>query len=147
MLTLRGDRFTCGRATFSDSSPFQLEPTAKVYVRVKFGNLPRTLLVQIDTGAAWSILAPDVAEAIQVPLDSGDPAKLSTRFGIKHGLLVKVGFTFIAEEGEHLATEGTFFITENWPEGLNFLGYSGLLDAVRIALDPQANHFYFGPGV
>lgn len=147
MLKLRGDRFTCGRATFSDSSPLHSEPTAKVYVRIRFGHLHQALLAQVDTGAAWSILAPDVAQALQVPLDEGDPAKLSTRFGIKQGLLVKVGFTFVAEEGDHLNTEGTFFITEDWPDGLNFLGYSGLLDAIRIALDPQVNHFYFGPGV
>ena len=147
MLTLRGDRFTCGRATFSDSSPFQPEPTAKVFVRVWFGKLQKALLTQVDTGAAWSILAPDVAQAIQVPLAAGDPATLSTRFGIKQGLLVKVGFTLIAEEGDHLDTEGTFFVTEDWPDGLNFLGYSGLLDSIRFALDPQANHFYFGPGI
>jgi len=27
---------------------------------------------------------------------------------------------------------------------LTFLGYSGLLDRIRFALDPQANDFYFG---
>jgi hypothetical protein len=59
---------------------------------------------------------------------------------------VRVGFTLIAEKGDPLATEGAFFVTEDWPDGLNFLGYSGCLDSIRFALDPQANHFYFGPG-
>lgn len=43
-----------------------------------------------------------------------------------------------------LTTVGTFFVSQDWPSGLTFLGYSGLLDSIRFALDPQANHFYFG---
>jgi hypothetical protein len=67
--------------------------------------------------------------------------------GSKTGRLVRVGFSFVADEGEDLDTEGTFFVSPDWPRGLSFLGYSGLLDSVRFALDPQLNHFYFGPGV
>ncbi len=36
--------------------------------------------------------------------------------------------------------------SSDWPPGKTFLGYSGLLDSIRFALDPQRNHFYFGPG-
>jgi hypothetical protein len=53
----------------------------------------------------------------------------------------------LAEIGESYDTEGTFFISPDWPAGRTFLGYSGLLDSIRFALDPQANHFYFGPGI
>ena len=102
-------------------------------------------MAQLDTGAAWSILAPDTAIAAQVPLQSEHPAVLHTRFGTKHGHLVRIPLTFIAEEGESLETDGTFFITPDWPDGLNFLGYSGLLDSFRFALDPQVNIFFFGP--
>ena len=147
MLTLQGDRFTSGRAKFSDSSPFRSEPTAKIYVKVQFGDLQYFQIAQLDTGAAWSILAPDVAQAIRIPMGAGDPATFLTPFGIKDGHLARVPLKIIADEGEPLDTEGTFFITENWPEGLNFLGYSGLLDSIRFALDPQVNHFYFGPGL
>lgn len=76
----------------------------------------------------------------------GDPARLSTRLGIKTGFLVRVPFLLIAEEGESLETEGTFFVPVDWPSGTSFLGYSGLLDSIRFALDPMANDFYFGPG-
>jgi hypothetical protein len=58
---------------------------------------------------------------------------------------VRVPFTFVADEGNSLATEATFFLAPDWPAGMNFLGYSSLLDSMRFALDPQANHFYFGP--
>ena len=73
-----------------------------VFVKVLFGSLNQSLMAQPDTGAAWSILAPDTALAAQVPLQSDHPAVLHTRFGTKHGHLVRIPLTFIAEEGESL---------------------------------------------
>jgi hypothetical protein len=40
-------------------------------------------------------------------------------------------------------TEGTFFVSADWHGG-TFLGYSGLLDRLRIGLDCPRNLFYFG---
>jgi hypothetical protein len=67
-----------------------------------------------------------------------------TPFGTIQGHLVRVPLILPADEGEDLALTGTFLISEDWPSGLTFLGYSGLLDSIRFALDPQANNFYFG---
>jgi hypothetical protein len=67
-----------------------------------------------------------------------------TPLGVIHGHLVRVPFTLPADEGEDLALTGTFLVSDDWPSGLTFLGYSGLLDSIRFALDPQANDFYFG---
>jgi hypothetical protein len=147
VLTLRGDRFTCGRANFVDFSSFRIESSAKVYVSLLFQGLPQSVLAQLDTGAAWSILAPDIVEASNISIEDGDPALLRTILGTKRGRLVRIPFTFVADEGESLTTEGIFFVTPDWPHGFNFLGYSGLLDRIRFALDPQVNHFYFGPGL
>jgi hypothetical protein len=141
MLGLSLDSLICGRSSFADRSPFHFELTAKIYV----SHLPQPLLAQLDTGAAWSILAPDIAAKAQISPRFGDPARLSTRFGIKDGYLLRIPFTLVADEGISLDTEGTFFISPDWPPGQNFLGYSGLLDSIRFALDPQSNHFYFGP--
>jgi hypothetical protein len=69
---------------------------------------------------------------------------LDTRLGRKQGILVSIPFRFLADDGVPFDTEGTFFICPDWPPGRTFLGYSGLLDAMRFALDPQVNHFYFG---
>src|SRR5436853_7526726 len=91
--------FFHGRSIFADRSPRYTEVTAKVYVRVRFGELSQALLAQLDTGAAWSVLAPDVAAAAQISVASGDPARLSTRFGLKDGYLVRVPLTFEADEG------------------------------------------------
>lgn len=144
MLELGGQRFTRGRSQFSDHSPEWPEPTAKIYVKVRFGLLEEVFLAQLDTGAAWSVLAPDAAIRLGVPIESGNPTKLSTRFGPMDGFLIRAPLTLIAEKGEALHTEATFFVSAEWPNRLSFLGYSGLLDSLRFALDPQMNHFYFG---
>ena len=72
---------------------------------------------------------------------------LRTRLGTFTGDLVPLDLTFLAKDGQHLETSALFFITPDWPKGRTFLGYSGLLNSIRFALDPQRNHFYFGPGL
>lgn len=117
------------------------DPTAKIYVRVAFEQ-GSEVLAQLDTGAAWSVLAPDLAR--DLGLSAGDPARMRTPLGVMDGFLVRVPFTLWADEGEDLSIDGTFFVSERWPLGMSFLGYSGLLDSLRFAVDPQANDFYFG---
>lgn len=121
------------------------EPTAKVYVRVRFDGITRLILAQLDTGAPWSVLAPDVAEELGLLGHPGDRIRLRTSLGIKDGILVRIPLKLMAEEGASLDIDGSFFVTPDWPEGMTFLGYSGLLDSIRFALDPQVNDFYFGP--
>jgi hypothetical protein len=103
------------------------------------------LFAQVDTGAAWSILSPDLAVAAGIDPSAGQPALLSTRFGLLRGYILRVPFSLIADEGDSLATSGAFFVSPDWPPHQIFLGYSGLLDSIRFALDPQVNDFYFGP--
>jgi hypothetical protein len=147
VLRLGDTFFTRGRSRFRDHSPQLLESTAKVYVRVRILGYPDELLAQLDTGAAWSVLSPDVAEALGV-LDSSEPPviQLQTRFGRHTGALVRIPISLVADEGESCEKEAVFFVSPDWPPGQSFLGYSGLLDSIRFALDPQANDFYFGLG-
>jgi hypothetical protein len=145
VLKLGADLFTHGRSKFSDSVPGRSEPTAKVYVKLKLGGLQRPLLAQLDTGAAWSVLDSGIAEELGLldgPIE--ERRKLRTSLGIRDGHLVRLPFILVADEGQSLEAEGVFFICRDWPVDLTFLGYSGLLDSIRFALDPQANHFYFG---
>ena len=148
MLKLDQVDFTCGRALFLDSLKDFQEPTAKIFVKISLeGRLNFGFYAQLDTGAAWSVLDPVLARGFGLMGMEGLQTKLNTRFGLFHGALIPLRITFLAKEGRHLDTYAHFFISPDWPPGRTFLGYSGLLDAVRFALDPQANHFYFGPGV
>jgi len=146
VLRLRSLAFTTGRSRFLDHGREPANRTAKVHVKIAFSGMDEAVFAQLDTGAAWSVLSPDIARKLALPADPENQAIMNTWLGRKVGSLVRVPFTFLADEGEELATEGIFFVSPDWPEGLSFLGYSGLLDSIRIALDPQANDFYFGPG-
>lgn len=146
MLKLAGVPFTQGRSSFSDQDREYPEATAKIFVRLLVGDLGVAVTAQLDTGAAWSVLDPRVAEALGLLDARGFPAIIDTRLGRMTGRLVIVPLRFLADEGTSFDTEGTFFISPDSPPGRTFLGYSGLLDSIRFALDPQKNHFYFGPG-
>jgi hypothetical protein len=139
--------FACGRSLFLDSLKETPEPTAKVFVKICLdGDVGASFYAQVDTGAAWSILASSVAARLGLLGLTGTSMILSTQLGRMKGVLVRIPVRFLADAGDPFDTEGTFFISPDWPSGLTFLGYSGLLDSIRFALDSQRNHFYFGPG-
>ena len=135
--------FSAGRSRFLDRHPRFVESTAKVFINVGFPGLQRELLAQVDTGAAYSILDLDVARELELLDAAGQPTRLSTRLGDLHGRLIRTPLRIIADEGDSLVTEATFFVSSHW-QGATFLGYTGLLDKLRIALDSPANQFYFG---
>jgi len=144
MLILDGEPFTSGRSRFFDQHPRFPEPGAKVFAQVKFAGLGGTWIAQVDTGAAYSILEVDVATALGL-LGLKEPrTRLSTRLGTLTGQLIRHPVTLVADVGESLEVEAPFFVSPEWRGG-TFLGYTGLLDRLRIALDSPANLFYFGP--
>jgi hypothetical protein len=69
--------------------------------------------------------------------------RLSTRVGTYEGHLYRGSLTLLAQEGESLDLDVTFFLSPHW-QGGNFLGYEGALERARFAVDPRANLFYFG---
>lgn len=143
MLTLSGKRFTSGRSRFLDHHPRFPEPTAKVFVKIFFAGLDEAWIAQVDTGAAYSILEVDVASDLGL-LDLQEPwTRLSTRVGVLNGQLIHLPVTLIADDGESLNLEAVFFVSPEWRGG-TFIGYTGFLDRLRIALDSPANLFYFG---
>jgi hypothetical protein len=143
MLTLNGESFTAGRSQFRDQPPSSLEPTAKIFVQVELVNIETTILAQVDTGAAYSTLETEMAEALDILDGEGHAVTLDTRLGPVKGRLERVPITLVADEGESLDIEAVFFVSRDWT-GKTFLGYTGLLDHIRIALDPPVNLFYFG---
>lgn len=143
MLRLNGEDFTIGRSRFLDNLPGSAEPTSKIYIKIRPGNLDIRVLAQLDTGAAWSIVEPEIARQLNI-LDGQEPeVDLNTRFGRKTGRLVRMPVEIVADEGLSLSVEATVFVCPDWSAG-SFVGYEGLLNRIRIALDPRSNDFYFG---
>ncbi|HBL25975.1 MAG TPA: hypothetical protein DD490_03980 [Acidobacteria bacterium] len=145
MLILDGKPFTTGRARFFDQHPRFPEPSAKIYVQVEFAGLDGTWIAQVDTGAAYSILEIDVATALGLLGLKKPWTRLSTRLGVLNGQLIRLPVALVADDGESLEVEAPFFVSPDWRGG-TFLGYTGLLDRLRFALDSPANLFYFGEG-
>ena len=100
-------------------------------------------MAQVDTGAAYSTLEPEIAEALGLFAWKGQSTRISTRLGTVGGQLLRIPLALIADEGMSLDLEATFFVSRDWT-GVTFLGYVGLLDRLRIALDSPSNLFYFG---
>jgi len=112
-------------------------------VEIKLAGLTGTWIAQIDTGAAYSVLEVDAAAALGLLDLKGPWTRLSTRLGTLSGQLIRLPVTLVADHGESLDLEGMFFVSPEWRGG-TFLGYTGFLDRLRIALDSPANLFYFG---
>jgi len=68
---------------------------------------------------------------------------LSTRFGRFAGMLHRGLITLSADHGEPLDVDATVFLSPDW-RAPNFIGYQGLLQRIRFAVDPENNLFYFG---
>lgn len=143
LLRPNGAPFATGRSRFLDSQPGSEEASAKIYVRVEADALGMPILAQLDTGSAWSILETEIAEALAILNRKGEPVQILTRFGPIVGHLERLAMTVLADEGESLGINATVFVSRDWPAG-TFIGYNGLLERVRFAVDPADNLFYFG---
>jgi hypothetical protein len=98
----------------------------------------------VDTAAPWCIFKPGIEEFLRRSFYRvSDEISLSTRLGVFTGSLYRGPLRFPVLEGEPIDVEATVFLSPDWPGG-NFLGYEGLLQHIRFAVDPQSNLFYFG---
>ena len=146
LLTQDKAPFATGRAGYRDSIP---EPEADqhgpdVVVRIKPQPLDFSVFAVVDTAAPWCILEPGIGYRLMDFLEpTGDPVILSTRLGFVRGNLYRGVVTLIAQEGKDLEIDATIFLSPDWRGG-NFIGYEGMLERARFAVDPGANLFYFG---
>jgi hypothetical protein len=89
----------------------------------------------LDTGAQYSVVGEEVYAALsQTFQPAGEIIKMSTRRGLIKGVLERIDIRLVADVGEDLNLETTFFISEEWT-GPTVLGFS-TLSQMRMALDP-----------
>ncbi len=141
------DGWAVGAAQFSPSHPHEAGKLV-VAVRCRLGSLSVEEYALLDTGAQWSVVGSDLAKALEGDFaEGGQPIRMSTRHGILEGVLRRLPVTLVADEGAELSVEATVFVADQWP-GPVVVGYGGLLERVRFALDPGATGedcwFYFG---
>lgn len=138
-----GTSFTSGHAKYLDQGAQAGEGSAKIFVRIAPEGFGGPVLAQLDTGAAWSVLNAEIAEALGLLGGDGEQIKIGTREGVVDGRLEDATLTLLAQHGESVVVNARVFVSREW-QGQTFLGYMGLLERIRFALDPQANDFYFG---
>jgi hypothetical protein len=145
VLTLGNERFTTARCRYTDADG-RSGGTAKIGVKVQLGDWETPILAILDTGADWSVLNTETAEELDLFAVQGEPITLSTRFGRIAGYLVQAPVILLADDGDSLRVDATVFISTDWPTRAGtFLGYSGLLERIRFAVDPRNNNLFFGP--
>jgi len=134
-----------GWSTYYDGLPGSSGDEARIYVRLRVGEGRSEFLAMVDTAAPWCILEPGLGLAAEQQLESlPDIAAIGTRLGRFTGRLYRGSATVLAEEGEALTVDTTFFLSQDWTGG-NFVGYQGFLERFRFGVDPSLNRFLFGP--
>jgi hypothetical protein len=119
--------------------------TLLVAIPCLVGDLIVPLHTLLDTASQWCLLPPRIALDLGCDLEP-DPSipPLHTRFGLIYGHLERLSLRFLAEAGEDLVIEATWFLSQDWP-GPMVIGWKGGLERIRFALDPSEDAFYFAP--
>ena len=133
--------FATGTSSYFDEDGDERSENARIHVRIEFDGV--AVFAMLDTGAAWSVVNAELAEELGLFDRDGEPVDMSSRMGTFSGKLVRAVARLVAEDGESVEVESTVFVSRDWPAG-NFIGYSGLLERIRFAVDPDTNSFIFG---
>lgn len=147
-LPLGPDSFACGSVRFIDTDS---SGDVRIVIPVRFaGGEP--ILAIVDSGAPYSILAPDQADALNIDLSAENSyeTNILTRLGKVRGSICRVPVELMADEGTGAGfDEASVFIPSDpwmqWPPDLNFIGLQNLLFRIRFAVDPHPDKqlFYF----
>lgn len=122
----------------------------RIILRVKVENVPA--LAVMDTGAAYLIIAPAVADRLGFdPTVSLERTVINIRGVNFSGNLYRVDVELAASEGMSTTFQATAFVPdadqeEKWGSLPTFLGIESCLERIRFALDPDPDgpKFYFG---
>jgi hypothetical protein len=87
----------------------------EVAVTCRVGDRLRNDLALVDTACPWCLLPPAIALELGYGLDTDGDTRLHTRFGLLSGELIRLPITLVADEGEPIQVEATWFLSPDWP--------------------------------
>lgn len=133
-----------GISRYLDSHPGFPESQPRIYVKFRPAGVNVLFWALLDTGAHFCLLNEGTAGLVRDGLaeDVGTFSVL-TAFGPVQGPLYRHQITVIAEAGKSLDVDATVFAPTGW-QGPCVLGYAGLLERMRFAIDPRGSQFGFG---
>jgi hypothetical protein len=143
-----GRPFATGACLYRDQLASGRAETSRVVVRVSISGFQTQAVV--DTGGVYLVCDPEISDLLDLTLGASLDVDTLVIRGYKYeGYLQRVTITMLAEEGENLELDVTAFIPQLSPgqewQFPSFLGLQGCLEFLRLAIDPSANTFYFGP--
>lgn len=140
--------FATGAATYSDDHPGWPDPHSRIYVKFRPHGIDEDLafLALLDTGGHYCIFDEVVAASVgDLLTDSLGSTSLRTAHGPVDGELFLLRIELLAETGQDLDFEAVVFIVPGW-RAPSYLGYSGALDRLRFAINPDTSRWYFARG-
>jgi hypothetical protein len=126
------------------------DQTLPLAIRCRIGDVGPVHIALLDTAASWSVLPRELAQAVSAEDVGAPPLVIRSRFGRHTGSIARFPLAFVAEEGwgSDVALDARALVLDEWP-GPVVLGLHGVLEVVRLALDPGAGPHdacvYFGP--
>ena len=143
-------KWNSGANTFLMYEDLEKWKKIPVQVQCQFGDTGVTEYAFLDTGAFWSTLSKETLE-ITGMYDSS--RKKDQTYWVRrnelYGYLEQMTVFILSDDkwGEDLSVTSTFFVTDEH-YGPNVIGYNGMLDHIKFALQPsikvgQDNLFLF----
>jgi hypothetical protein len=116
-----------------------------VAVKCLVAGLPTPIYGLLDTASPWSILPAYLAEELGYSLEpeAPTPSLRTGRCGLIAGRLERIWLRFPADDGAALDLNALWYLSADWNRPL-VVGWKGCLEAIRLALDPSQDYFYFG---
>ena len=143
MLNLSGEPFASNAARYYEEDPSLESEQTSIHVQIIIqGDIEIATLARLDPATPWVVLNAELTETLGLGADGPD-AHLQTAAGRMKGTLERYPIVLAAQEGQSLEIDATLFVCSEWRRG-NYLGYTGLLERIRFAIDPASQLFYFG---
>ncbi len=133
--------FVDGFQWYLDNLPVRMESTPRIVITVLVDDVEVSGIV--DTGATQFVLGWEAGRHLVTSGAEVEPQTRALGGGVHQGFVFPVIVTFPADEGVEATLEALAWTAESFG-GPNLIGYGGLLEKVRFAVDPAENRFYFG---
>lgn len=100
----------------------------------------------LDTGAAYSVFANELALKWQLDQRHGVETRIRSKAGLHKGKLVQVDLVLPSDDGAEMTVPSTVFYSEDWGNQPNILGFGGFLEHFNFAVESgqHSERWHFG---
>ncbi len=146
MISINGNSFASSVAKYYEEDTSFESAQTSIHVQIILKSAKErgreiATLARLDPATPWVVLNAELNKVLGLG-DAGPLISLQTAAGHMEGTLERYPIMLAALEGQSLEIDATLFVCSEWQRG-NFLGYTGLLQRIRFAIDPVSQLFYF----